>query len=107
MGHQGELDLESYATKKVSKSPGPELETAFCFLSFPRYTFLRASIKQLELRSGRKVALVVPAFETLHYHFSFPSSKVDLLALLDAGALYTFRWGKPLLYSPLSPSAPQ
>lgn len=71
------------------------------------YDYLRASIEQLELRSGRKVALVVPAFETLHYRFSFPSSKVDLLALLDAGALYTFRWGKPLLYSPLSPSAPQ
>ncbi|XP_036747769.2 xylosyl- and glucuronyltransferase LARGE2 isoform X2 [Manis pentadactyla] len=56
------------------------------------YDYLRASIEQLELRSGRKVALVVPAFETLHYHFSFPSSKVDLLALLDAGALYTFRY---------------
>lgn len=56
------------------------------------YDYLRASIEQLELRSGRKVALVVPAFETLHYRFSFPSSKVDLLALLDAGALYTFRY---------------
>ncbi|KAK2490287.1 hypothetical protein MC885_009898 [Smutsia gigantea] len=56
------------------------------------YDYLRASIGQLELRSGRKAALVVPAFETLHYHFRFPSSKVDLLALLDAGALYTFRY---------------
>lgn len=52
---------------------------------------LRASIEQLRLGSGRKAALVVPAFETLHYHFSFPSSKAELLALLDAGALYTFR----------------
>ncbi|XP_037021969.2 xylosyl- and glucuronyltransferase LARGE2 isoform X1 [Artibeus jamaicensis] len=56
------------------------------------YDYLRASIKQLQLGSGRKAALVVPAFETLHYHFSFPSSKAELLALLDAGSLYTFRY---------------
>lgn len=52
---------------------------------------LRASIEQLELGSRRKAALVVPAFETLHYRFSFPNSKAELLALLDAGSLYTFR----------------
>lgn len=51
----------------------------------------RSSIEQLELGSRRKAALVVPAFETLHYRFSFPSSKAELLALLDAGSLYTFR----------------
>lgn len=52
---------------------------------------LRASIEQLELGSRRKAALVVPAFETLHYRFSFPNSKAELLTLLDAGFLYTFR----------------
>lgn len=52
---------------------------------------LRASIEQLEPGSRQKAALVVPAFETLHYRFSFPSSKAELLALLDAGLLYTFR----------------
>lgn len=52
---------------------------------------LRASIEQLQLGSEQKAALVVPAFETLHYRFSFPSSKAELLALLDSGALYTFR----------------
>lgn len=52
----------------------------------------RASIEQLELSSlQRKVALVVPAFETLHYRFSFPNSKAELLTLLDAGSLHTFR----------------
>ncbi|KAM5318148.1 xylosyl- and glucuronyltransferase LARGE2 isoform 1-T2 [Glossophaga mutica] len=56
------------------------------------YDYLRASIEQLRLGGGRKAALVVPAFETLHYHFRFPSSKAELLALLDAGALYTFRY---------------
>ncbi|ELK16072.1 Glycosyltransferase-like protein LARGE2 [Pteropus alecto] len=59
--------------------------------SYSLYDYLRASIEQLELGSGRKAALVVPAFETLHYHFSFPNSKAELLALLDAGSLYTFR----------------
>ncbi|KAF6103966.1 LARGE xylosyl- and glucuronyltransferase 2 [Phyllostomus discolor] len=56
------------------------------------YDYLRASIEQLQLGGGRKAALVVPAFETLHYHFSFPSSKAELLALLDTGSLYTFRY---------------
>lgn len=51
----------------------------------------RASIEQLELGGRRKAALVVPAFETLHYRFSFPRSKAEVLASLDAGALYTFR----------------
>lgn len=52
---------------------------------------LRASIEQLGLGGLRKAALVVPAFETPRYRFSFPKSKAELLALLDAGALYTFR----------------
>nr|XP_035118349.2 xylosyl- and glucuronyltransferase LARGE2 isoform X11 [Callithrix jacchus] len=72
--------------------------TPYVFLSdidflpaYSLYDYLRASIEQLGLGSRRKAALVVPAFETLHYRFSFPRSKVELLALLDAGALYTFR----------------
>nr|XP_035118343.2 xylosyl- and glucuronyltransferase LARGE2 isoform X2 [Callithrix jacchus] len=71
--------------------------TPYVFLSdidflpaYSLYDYLRASIEQLGLGSRRKAALVVPAFETLHYRFSFPRSKVELLALLDAGALYTF-----------------
>ncbi|XP_025784021.1 LARGE xylosyl- and glucuronyltransferase 2 [Puma concolor] len=73
--------------------------TPYVFLSdidflpaYSLYDYLRASIEQLKLDSERKVALVVPAFETLHYRFSFPSSKADLLALLDSGSLYTFRY---------------
>ncbi|EHB00272.1 Glycosyltransferase-like protein LARGE2, partial [Heterocephalus glaber] len=56
------------------------------------YDYLRASIEQLGLGGLRKAALVVPAFETLRYRFSFPRSKAELLDLLDAGALYTFRY---------------
>nr|XP_044986257.1 LARGE xylosyl- and glucuronyltransferase 2 isoform X1 [Jaculus jaculus] len=73
--------------------------TPYVFLSdidflpaYSLYDYLRVSIEQLGLGGGRKTALVVPAFETLHYRFSFPSSKAELLALLDAGSLYTFRY---------------
>ncbi|XP_045873627.1 LARGE xylosyl- and glucuronyltransferase 2 isoform X2 [Meles meles] len=73
--------------------------TPFVFLSdidflpaYSLYDYLRASIEQLKLGSERKVALVVPAFETLHYRFRFPGSKAELLALLDSGSLYTFRY---------------
>ncbi|KAF3822032.1 hypothetical protein GH733_007406 [Mirounga leonina] len=73
--------------------------TPYVFLSdidfLPAYSLyddLRASIEQLKLGSERRAALVVPAFETLHYRFSFPSSKAEVLALLDSGSLYTFRY---------------
>ncbi|NP_001160105.1 xylosyl- and glucuronyltransferase LARGE2 isoform 2 [Mus musculus] len=73
--------------------------TPYVFLSdidflpaYSLYDYLRASIEQLELDSRRKTALVVPAFETLHYRFSFPNSKAELLTLLDAGSLHTFRY---------------
>ncbi|XP_041911115.1 LARGE xylosyl- and glucuronyltransferase 2 isoform X3 [Arvicola amphibius] len=74
--------------------------TPYVFLSdidflpaYSLYDYLRASIEQLELSSlQRKAALVVPAFETLHYRFNFPNSKAELLTLLDAGSLYTFRY---------------
>uniref|UniRef100_A0A8C2W129 LARGE xylosyl- and glucuronyltransferase 2 n=2 Tax=Chinchilla lanigera TaxID=34839 RepID=A0A8C2W129_CHILA len=73
--------------------------TPYVFLSdidflpaYSLYDYLRASIEQLGLGSLRKAALVVPAFETLRYRLSFPRSKAELLALLDAGALSTFRY---------------
>ncbi|XP_059242739.1 xylosyl- and glucuronyltransferase LARGE2 isoform X5 [Mustela nigripes] len=68
-------------------SPRPHDVTLVAQLSMDR-----ASIEQLKLGSERKAALVVPAFETLHYRFRFPSSKAELLALLDSGSLYTFRY---------------
>ncbi|NXG77613.1 LARG2 glucuronyltransferase, partial [Baryphthengus martii] len=55
------------------------------------YDYLRNSIQQLELPQ-RKAALIVPAFETLHYRLSFPKSKAELLSMLDMGSLYTFRY---------------
>lgn len=55
------------------------------------YDYLRNSIQQLEL-PHRKAALIVPAFETLHYRLTFPKSKAELLSMLDMGSLYTFRY---------------
>ncbi|OPJ82922.1 glycosyltransferase-like protein LARGE2 [Patagioenas fasciata monilis] len=55
------------------------------------YDYLRSSIQQLEL-PHRKAALIVPAFETLHYRLTFPKSKAELLSMLDMGSLYTFRY---------------
>ncbi|XP_073204229.1 xylosyl- and glucuronyltransferase LARGE2 isoform X8 [Lepidochelys kempii] len=55
------------------------------------YDYLRNSIRQLELPQ-RKAALIVPAFETLHYRLTFPKSKAELLSMLDMGSLYTFRY---------------
>ncbi|NWW45403.1 LARG2 glucuronyltransferase, partial [Pedionomus torquatus] len=55
------------------------------------YDYLRSSIQQLELPQ-RKAALIVPAFETLHYRLTFPKSKAELLSMLDMGSLYTFRY---------------
>uniref|UniRef100_A0A8C0EFZ0 LARGE xylosyl- and glucuronyltransferase 2 n=1 Tax=Bubo bubo TaxID=30461 RepID=A0A8C0EFZ0_BUBBB len=46
------------------------------------YDYLRNSIQQLEL-PRRKAALIVPAFETLHYRLTFPKSKAELLSMLD------------------------
>nr|XP_032805235.1 LARGE xylosyl- and glucuronyltransferase 1-like [Petromyzon marinus]XP_032805236.1 LARGE xylosyl- and glucuronyltransferase 1-like [Petromyzon marinus]XP_032805237.1 LARGE xylosyl- and glucuronyltransferase 1-like [Petromyzon marinus]XP_032805239.1 LARGE xylosyl- and glucuronyltransferase 1-like [Petromyzon marinus] len=55
------------------------------------YDYIRRSIQQLDMASSKK-ALIVPAFETLRYRFSFPKSKAELLSMLDMGTLYTFRY---------------
>ena len=37
-------------------------------------------------------ALIVPAFETQRYRLTFPTSKAELLSMLDMGTLFTFRY---------------
>ncbi|XP_028650177.1 xylosyl- and glucuronyltransferase LARGE2s isoform X1 [Erpetoichthys calabaricus] len=72
-------------------------KTPFVFLAdidvlpmFGLYEYLRKYIGLLNMAHGKK-ALIVPAFETLQYHLSFPRSKTELLDLMDEGILYTFR----------------
>ncbi|KAJ6667179.1 hypothetical protein lerEdw1_017157 [Lerista edwardsae] len=74
------------------------VQTPYVFLTdidflpmYGLYDYLRTSIVQQELPQ-RKAALVVPAFETLHYRLTFPKSKAELLSMLDMGSLYTFRY---------------
>ncbi|XP_054828387.1 xylosyl- and glucuronyltransferase LARGE2 isoform X2 [Eublepharis macularius] len=74
------------------------VQTPYVFLTdvdflpmYGLYHYLRTSILQLELPQ-RKAALIVPAFETLHYRLTFPKSKAELLSMLDMGSLYTFRY---------------
>ncbi|KAG9436573.1 LARGE xylosyl- and glucuronyltransferase 1 [Apis mellifera carnica] len=45
-------------------------------------------IFQLDIR----IALIVPAFETERYRFTFPADKDELLKFLKRGVLYTFRY---------------
>ncbi|XP_059578767.1 xylosyl- and glucuronyltransferase LARGE2 isoform X2 [Alligator mississippiensis] len=73
-------------------------QTPYVFLTdidflpmYSLYDYLRSSIQQLALPQ-RKLALIVPAFETLHYRLTFPKSKAELLSMLDMGSLYTFRY---------------
>lgn len=55
------------------------------------YERLRVDVRTLRLNETDKV-LVVPAFETQRYRISFPPTKADLLRMLDAGSLFTFRF---------------
>ncbi|XP_031781618.1 LARGE xylosyl- and glucuronyltransferase 1 isoform X2 [Nasonia vitripennis] len=49
-------------------------------------------IIQLNSSELQQIALVIPAFETQRYRFTYPSSKADLLKYWDHGVLYTFRY---------------
>ena len=47
--------------------------------SYNLYTYLKKSAKVLITNTTSKRALIVPAFESLHYNFQFPPSKMELL----------------------------
>ncbi|XP_076296402.1 xylosyl- and glucuronyltransferase LARGE1 isoform X2 [Lasioglossum baleicum] len=49
-------------------------------------------IAKLNITESDKVALIVPAFETERYRFTFPANKDELLKFLKRGVLYTFRY---------------
>ncbi|XP_076748862.1 xylosyl- and glucuronyltransferase LARGE1 isoform X1 [Xylocopa sonorina] len=49
-------------------------------------------INKLNITESDKVALIVPAFETERYRFTFPANKDELLKFLKRGILYTFRY---------------
>ncbi|KOC66202.1 Glycosyltransferase-like protein LARGE1 [Habropoda laboriosa] len=53
---------------------------------------LMSYIGKLNITEPDKVALIVPAFETERYRFTFPNNKEELLRFLKRGVLYTFRY---------------
>ncbi|XP_023245616.1 LARGE xylosyl- and glucuronyltransferase 2 isoform X2 [Copidosoma floridanum] len=56
------------------------------------YLTLINHVIQENLTHSQYIALVVPAFETQRYRFTFPTSKTELLKYLSYGILYTFRY---------------
>ncbi|KAI0217770.1 LARGE xylosyl- and glucuronyltransferase 1 [Lamellibrachia satsuma] len=62
------------------------------FLPMPGlYDYLRRVVVMTDLAIERK-ALIVPAFETQRYRFTVPSSKAELISMLDLGTVFTFRY---------------
>jgi glycosyltransferase-like protein LARGE len=56
------------------------------------YDYLKTMVVDLKMESFPEKALVVPAFESQRYRMSFPKNKQELLQMLDAGTLFTFRY---------------
>jgi len=85
------------------------INTPFVFLididflpSFGLYEYLKKAVYMVMLSpsnsslvsslNATKQALIVPAFESQRYRLSFPSSKTDLISMLDEGTVFTFRY---------------
>ena len=69
----------------------------FVFLSdidfvpmYKLYTYLREAIKVMKPHE-KKRALIVPAFESLHYNLAYPNDKYTLLSAIDRGKVAPFR----------------
>lgn len=74
-----------------------QVVTPFVFLSdidflpvVSLYEYLRRCVSTIAVTDRQ--ALVVPAFETQRYRINFPRTKAELLAMLDMGTLFTFRY---------------
>jgi len=68
----------------------------FCSLVDLLFKYIATVLDMYHIRKCYSIvftlqALVIPAFETQRYRFTFPESKELLLKLLDSNELYTFR----------------
>ncbi|XP_012287028.1 LARGE xylosyl- and glucuronyltransferase 2 isoform X2 [Orussus abietinus] len=59
---------------------------------FGLYEALMNYITKLNMGKSSRTALIVPAFETQRYKFTFPSNKAELIKSLNRGIFYTFRY---------------
>ncbi|OQV20059.1 Glycosyltransferase-like protein LARGE2 [Hypsibius exemplaris] len=76
-----------------------QANTPFVFLTdidflpmYGLYDVLKDAIVQTDLLNQETKALVVPAFETQRYRFSFPANKSELLPMVASGDVIAFRW---------------
>ncbi|KAL3842467.1 hypothetical protein ACJMK2_020489 [Sinanodonta woodiana] len=74
-----------------------QAQTQYIFLSdidflpmYGLYEYMKNVVSRAEIT--QKTAFIVPAFETQRYRLTFPTSKSELLNMLDEGSLFTFRY---------------
>lgn len=92
-------DGEFYPINYLRNIGTSELSTSFIFqvdvdflLQHNLYENLISYIIKFNLSEVNNTALIVPAFETQRYRFTFPSNKEELLKYLNYGVIYTFRY---------------
>ncbi|RLU22382.1 hypothetical protein DMN91_004660 [Ooceraea biroi] len=92
-------DGELYPINYLRNTAISHVSTPFVFQldvdflpQFGLYENLMNHINRLGIGEPDKVALIVPAFETERYRFTFPANKEELLKFLKRGILYTFRY---------------
>ncbi|CAL7945202.1 unnamed protein product [Xylocopa violacea] len=92
-------DGELYPINYLRNIAMSYISTAFIFQldvdflpQFGLHETLISYIGKLNISESDKVALIVPAFETERYRFTFPANKDELLKFLKRGILYTFRY---------------
>lgn len=91
-------DGEYYPVNYLRNVALKQVSTDYMFLSdidylpmYGLYEYLKEAFRKMN-NSDQKKALIVPAFETQRYRLNFPSTKSELLSMLDSGDLYTFRY---------------
>ncbi|XP_052800694.1 xylosyl- and glucuronyltransferase LARGE2s-like [Mya arenaria] len=91
-------DGQYYPVNYLRNVAMQQVQTEFMFLSdidflpmYGLYEYLKIAVSMANMGKERK-ALVIPAFETQRYRFTFPETKEQLLAQLATGELYTFRY---------------
>ncbi|WAR01088.1 LARG2-like protein [Mya arenaria] len=89
-------DGQYYPVNYLRNVAMQQVQTEFMFLSdidflpmYGLYEYLKIAVSMANMGKERK-ALVIPAFETQRYRFTFPETKEQLLAQLATGELYTF-----------------
>ncbi len=94
--HAVTMDSSYYPVNFLRNVALGRVQTPYVYLSdidflpmFSLYHYLRTAIRVI---GADKRALVVPAFESLLYKIDFPRNKSQVVSMLNAGDLFTFRY---------------